>query len=96
MDTLQKTTLFWDVDLKELNLEKNEKFVVERILAFGDTDDVRWASEQYGKDKLRQYARVSNKLNSKSQFFWCQYFNLPQTECKKKQSQKKLSPFWTS
>ncbi|MFA5961199.1 MAG: hypothetical protein WC848_00775 [Parcubacteria group bacterium] len=96
METLQKTALFWDVDLKELNAQKNEKFVVERILAFGDTDDVRWASEQYGKEKLKQYALESNKLNPKSQFFWCQYFNLSQIECTKKQSQKKLSPFWTN
>jgi hypothetical protein len=96
MDTLQKTALFWDVDLKELNPDKNEKFVVERILAFGDADDVRWASEQYGKDKLKKYVLESNKLNPKSQFFWCQYFNLSIKECIKKQSQKKLSPFWTN
>jgi len=49
MKTLEKKSLFWDVG--EVDPEKNARFVIGRILNFGDLGDWQWAVERYGKRK---------------------------------------------
>jgi hypothetical protein len=73
METLQKKSLFWDVEF--LDPQKYGKFIVERILTFGDQEDFRWALNFYGKDRIKQYFSESKNLDKKSSSFWRQYFN---------------------
>ena len=74
MDTLKKRSLFWDIG--ELDPQKNERFIIERILNFGDEDDFRWALGFYGEAKLKKVLLASRSITRKSLFFWCQFFNL--------------------
>jgi hypothetical protein len=92
METLKKRSLFWDTS--ELNPQKNQKFIIERILNFGDEDDFHWALKTYGEDGVRENLMQSKVLDKKSLFFWCQYFNLNQNKCLKKQSVEKRGWFW--
>jgi len=36
-----KKTLFWDVDLEALSIEKDWFFIIERVLEFGDIQDLK-------------------------------------------------------
>ena len=45
METLKKKSLFWDVDA--IDIEKNEKFIMGRILDFGDADDFKCSLSLY-------------------------------------------------
>lgn len=92
MQTLAKRSLFWDVS--EIDPQKNEKFIVERILRFGDEEDFHWAIKSYGKDKIKENLLKSKTLDNKSLSFWCQYFNIDKNKCLKNQSAKKQSWFW--
>ena len=92
METLKKRSLFWDID--KLDSKKNQKFIIERILNFGDEEDFRWAMKSYGSDAIKESLSQSKTLDKKSLFFWYQYFNLNQNKCSEKQSTKKRSWFW--
>jgi len=74
MKTLDKKTLFWDVG--SLNTNENANFIISRILNFGDIEDFKWANKFYGPEKIKETVLKSRALNSKSLFFWLQYFNI--------------------
>lgn len=92
MQTLTKKSLFWDV--AKVDPRKNGKFIIERILNYGDEADFRWAKEAYGNKRVKETLLKSKVLDNKSLSFWCQYFNLNQNKCLKNQSAKKQSWFW--
>lgn len=92
METLAKKSLFWDSP--KLDPQKNKRFILERILNFGDVDDFRWAIKSYGKNEIKENVLSSKTLDKKSLSFWCQYFNLDQKRCLKNQSARKQSWFW--
>lgn len=94
MDTLQKQYLFWDVDRGNLDPKRHRKFIIERILARGDVDDVRFAKKEYGEDAIKETLLQSRSLDAKSLFFWCLYFNINAQQCIKKPSLLKRAAFW--
>ena len=96
METLKKQHLFWDIDLKKLDTQSNQDFIVERILQQGDVDDFHWALKLYGREALRKvFERNVQKFNKKSCNFWSLYFNIDFSLCTAKQSTQKKSAFWT-
>ena len=94
METLKKTSLFWDVDLKNLDAESHKGFIVERILLFGNIEDFRWARDHYGEKEIKNILLANRTLDKKSQNFWCLYFNINQKLCIRNQSTKRQSLFW--
>ena len=74
MKTLQKTALFWDVDRAKLDPDTSAEFIIKRVLAFGDVDDVRFALTKYGASRLAEVASHMRGLDKKSRNFWNVYF----------------------
>jgi hypothetical protein len=94
METLKKQHLFWDVNLKEIDLQKSRRFIIERILSRGDLEDLKWASDFYGKELIKNVLINNKSLDAKSQNFWCLYFNVDKSKCIHNQLIKKQSVFW--
>jgi len=94
METLQKRSLFWDVDPKTINPQEHKRFIMERVLARGDVDDIRWAQEFYGNEDLKETLLVAKTIDPKSLSFWFQYFNLDRALCTEKPSLLKRAAFW--
>lgn len=95
MKIFKKPSLFWDVDSEGLNPDTHADFIIQRILDKGDINDFNWAVDFYGKDSVEKvFQKNIGKLNSKSNNFWCFYFNIDKSQCIPKQSIKKQSPFW--
>lgn len=92
MRTLDKKSLFWDV--QEVDPQKNERFVIERILQFGNEDDFFWAKKFYGLEKIKENFTKSKALDNKSSSFWRQYFNINKEKCAPNQLTKKQARFW--
>lgn len=92
MKTLEKKSLFWDVD--SVDPVRNQEFILERIFDYGDIDDFKWALGYYGKKALVKSLEKCKSISKKSLFFWCQYFNLNKEKCSANQSTKTLSAFW--
>ena len=94
---MKKQSLFWDVDLTQINPQTHGAFIGKRILQMGDIDDLRWALDFYGKEFLRDiFCKSVEQFDIKSQNYWQLYFNLlGQHLCTPKQSMRRQSAFWT-
>lgn len=87
-----KKTLFWDVE--QVDEKANSKFIIERVLNFGDENDFQQALKLYGNQEIINVILESRNLNKKSRVLWCQYFNLDPNKCSIRQSTTKQSLFW--
>lgn len=92
MKILEKRSLFWDSG--KLDINKNKKHIIERILSFGDVEDFSWVMKKYGKKEIKDIFLNSRRLDKKSINFWQYYFNIKDKKWKKDQSTKKQSMFW--
>lgn len=61
---------FWDCNFDDLSLDKYKKFIVERILNFGDIYSVRYILLNVDKPELKNIISTSRNLNSKTKNFW--------------------------
>lgn len=93
MNTLEKVALFWDVDPKTIEIEKHAPFVIDRVLAFGDLDDVSWVRGTYGDEALKERTIQSRNLDPKSRAFWCAYYKIDPATCILKSLSPAQSPF---
>ncbi|KUG22960.1 hypothetical protein ASZ90_007245 [hydrocarbon metagenome] len=95
METLEKQELFWDVNLAQLDKNAHKRFIVKRILQFGDLDDLRWALTFYGYDGVRSiFLSSADQFDNKSRNFWRFYFHVHDgEECIKKQSMSEQNAF---
>ena len=69
MNSLDKKSLFWDVDKDKLSLERDWYFIIERILEFGDIDDVLWMESTFPKDKITETIKKSRILSNKTRLY---------------------------
>lgn len=95
MKTLKKRSLFWDVNLNEIDPDTHRWFIIERILDRGDLEDLKWSKRRYGEESLKKvFLESAGKFNAKTNNFWCLLFGLDKKKCIPKQSIRKQSPFW--
>ncbi len=70
MESLKKQTLFWDVERDTLSPDEDWFFIVERILEFGDIEDLFWMRNTFSEDKIKETVKKSRIL-SKRTFSYC-------------------------
>ena len=46
--------ILWSKKVENLDLKKDEQYVINQILAYGGLDDVKWAKEHYGWEGLKR------------------------------------------
>lgn len=66
METKLKKSLFWDVDREKISFENNHFFIIERVLEFGDIDDLFWMKECFPKEKIKDTVRKSRILSPRT------------------------------
>ena len=69
VETLYKRSLFWDVDTGKLSPKKDWFFIIERILGFGDIDDLLWMKKNFTAEQIEKTVRKSRILPQKSLAF---------------------------
>ena len=65
-----RQSLFWDVDPKTIDPDKNARYVIERILDFGTDDEVRWLVRYYPRRQIKPIVKTSRALQQKSKSLW--------------------------
>jgi len=66
-----RQSLFWDVDPKKIDAEKNARYIIERVLDFGNDEEIRWLFERYPKALLQEVLHHSrSSLHEKSKALW--------------------------
>ena len=65
-----RQSLFWDVDPAKIDVDKNARYVIERILDFGDEHELSWMNRYYSEEKIKDVVKKSRVLFDKSRYFW--------------------------
>jgi nicotinamide mononucleotide adenylyltransferase len=87
---------FWDVDIAEVDKEKNEKFIIERILEHGNKKAVNWMKKTFPKNRIKDVVRKSRRLSLRTANYWAVIFNLKRNDvlCLRRYYQKKPNLIW--
>ena len=72
--------LFWDCPIENIDLKKNKRFVIERVLVRGFTNDFYLLQKIYTVEEIREALRKSRELDPKTIQFCSWYFKIPQSE----------------
>ena len=65
-----RQSLFWDTDPSKLDIKKNSKYIIERVLDFGRDNEVRWLWKTYEKSALRNVVKNSRSLRKRTKALW--------------------------
>lgn len=68
------TALFWDVDPSRIDLKRNARYVIERVLEMGGLEALDWLQRIYPTRLLIEMCEVSRKISEKSRLFWRIWF----------------------
>lgn len=88
-------TLFWDTELKDIDIEKHRDFIIGRVLLYGDKKDFNEIKKMYSLPIIKKVATQTKNLDKKSLNFWSLIFNIPKNKfvCFPTRSQIKQNPF---
>lgn len=85
----------WDVDVTTLSPKKHHKFIIERVLEYGDFAAVEWLAENFEKEQIIEVLRVSKRISPKTGNFFAMYYKVPKEsfECLKNPFTQKQNRF---
>lgn len=70
-----RPSLFWDVDVKTIDLKKHAAYIIERILQFGTDTELRWLVHQYKPSFIKKIMEQSRGvLLDKTKNLWSLVF----------------------
>lgn len=61
---------FWDTDISQIDLHKNKKYLVSRILHMGDEEALKWLHQTYSNQELKKIVNTSRELSEKDKNFF--------------------------
>ena len=70
-----RPSLFWDVDPKTINPKKHAKYIIERVLDFGDDKEVTWMWKNYSSRLIKSVVDKSRVLMPKTKNLWTQFLH---------------------
>jgi len=77
MSPLTKKSLFWDTDIDTVDMVKNKRYVIERVLKFGNLIDYFWLKKIYQPTEIKEViTRNRSELDKKSLNFWYHIYNI--------------------
>lgn len=65
-----RRSLFWDVDPRDLDPRRHARYIIERVLDFGNEREVRWVAHHYSARLIRETIARSRVLHAKSRSLW--------------------------
>jgi hypothetical protein len=71
---------FWDVAIETIDIKKNGKFVIERLLRFGRPEEVRWILRHYTSQEIVDVIKQSKTIDARSASYWAAHFTIARKE----------------
>ena len=66
-----RQSLFWDTDPGKIDVEKNARYIIERVFDFGNAEEIHWLFGQYPKSLLSEVLQGSRRsIHEKSKALW--------------------------
>ncbi|OGH11770.1 MAG: hypothetical protein A2857_04740 [Candidatus Levybacteria bacterium RIFCSPHIGHO2_01_FULL_36_15] len=65
---------FWGDDLKQIDVNNNQKYIVQTLLEMGNSDAIRWLFSKIDRQTIKSFLPTL-KLSKKSANFWNIYLS---------------------
>ncbi|MBI2639115.1 hypothetical protein HYW83_06025 [Candidatus Peregrinibacteria bacterium] len=65
-----RQSLFWDVDPKTIKPKRHAVYIIERILDFGNDNEVRWMWYYYPHSLIAKVVKESRVLHAQTRPLW--------------------------
>lgn len=72
--------LFWDAPSEDIDLQKNMRYVIERVMTRGKMEDFETLLTLYSKEEIRASLKESKELDPKTHHFCSWHFDIPESE----------------
>jgi len=69
-------TLFWDADKSGIDVRRHARYIICRVLDFGDSPEVRWLFDTYGQEAIKGVVAAGAPLHPKTANYWRKRFGL--------------------
>lgn len=79
---LFEPALFWDARARDIDLKKHSHYVIERILNYGNSKDLKRLRDIYSDQELIEVVKTNRAIIPKTAIFWATYFNIPLEDIK--------------
>ncbi len=86
-------TLFGEVRFEDIDIEKHSKYIIERVLDYGDFSELRKLFKFYGRKRVKKVVKTSRALSKKAKIFWGKIFAI-EDDPQWQKSLKIHSEFW--
>ncbi|MFQ6015285.1 MAG: hypothetical protein ACE5NP_07570 [Anaerolineae bacterium] len=71
---------FWEIDFDRLRLPGRERYIIERLLEYGDDDAIRWLRTTFSTETIAAVVRHSRQLSPNTANLWALVLNIPKEE----------------
>jgi hypothetical protein len=71
---------FWDVAIETVDIKKNRKFVIERLLRFGRPKEVLWILGHYTSQEIVEVVQQSKTIDARTATYWAAHFTISKKE----------------
>lgn len=61
---------FWEIDFKQLSLTRFRRYILERLMEYGDEKSVRWLKNHFSRDEVKEALIHSRVFSTRSANFW--------------------------
>ena len=65
-----RQSLFWDVDPKTIDPKKHARYIIERILDFGQDNEMQWLWHYYPHELIRKVVKKSRGIHPQTRALW--------------------------
>ncbi len=63
-------SLFWDTSLENIDVRKHARYIMEKVLDFGDLNAFNWLTDVYPGWRIKETLLLSRNLSARSRGFW--------------------------
>lgn len=69
-------SLFWDTSIDKIHINRNARYIIEKVLEFGGMESLEWLLRVYNVQKIIDVIHSSRNLTDKSRNFWKIWFKV--------------------
>jgi len=87
---------FWEINPAELDVAAHPRYVIERLLEYGDFTELRWLLSRFNHAEITDALKRSRTLSRRRAVFWANFFDIPRQEvqCLSKSCQAQRAAGW--
>ena len=72
--------LFWEVEFERLGVRDQQRYIIERVLEYGDDPAIGWLRATFAPDTIGEVVRHSRKISRNTATLWALILDIPKEE----------------